>query len=135
MAELPPPSASYDFKYEINGNQLYIDFINESAHDSTYSFTVQNNTLTLVGGNDTAVVKYGNTWYYVKNGTMNSSNTLVKYGNTWYHVNGGKWVKDTTLVKYGSKWYYVQKGVVNFKTNTKVKYGGKWYTVSNGVVK
>lgn len=49
------PSASYDFKYEINGNQLYIDFINESAHDSTYSFTVQNSTLTLVGGNDTAV--------------------------------------------------------------------------------
>ena len=49
------PSASYDFKYEINGNQLYIDFINESAHDRTYSFTVQNSTLTLVGGNDTAV--------------------------------------------------------------------------------
>ena len=49
------PSASYDFKYEINGNQLYIDFINVSAHDSTYSFTVQNSTLTLVGGNDTAV--------------------------------------------------------------------------------
>lgn len=49
------PSVSYDFKYEINGNQLYIDFRNESAHDSTYSFTVQNNTLTLVGENDTAV--------------------------------------------------------------------------------
>ena len=41
------PSVSYDFKYEINGNELYIDFINESVHDSTYSFTVQNNTLTL----------------------------------------------------------------------------------------
>ena len=38
-----------------NGNELYIDFINESVHDSTYSFTVQNNTLTLVGGNDTAI--------------------------------------------------------------------------------
>ena len=49
------PSVSYDFKYEINGNELYIDFINESVHDSTYSFTVQTNTLTLVGGNDTAV--------------------------------------------------------------------------------
>lgn len=49
------PSVSYDFKYEINGNELYIDFINESVHDSTYSFTVQNNTLTLVGGNDTAI--------------------------------------------------------------------------------
>ena len=49
------PSVSYDFKYEINGNELYIDFINESVHDSTYSFTVQNSTLTLVGGNDTAV--------------------------------------------------------------------------------
>ena len=49
------PSVSYDFKYEINGNELYIDFINESIHDSTYSFTVQNNTLTLVGGNDTAI--------------------------------------------------------------------------------
>ena len=48
------PSVSYDFKYEINGNELYIDFINESVHDSTYSFTVQTNTLTLVGGNDTA---------------------------------------------------------------------------------
>lgn len=49
------PSVSYDFKYEINGNELYIDFINESVHDSTYIFTVQTNTLTLVGGNDTAV--------------------------------------------------------------------------------
>ena len=49
------PSVSYDFKYEINGNELYIDFINESVHDSTYSFTMQTNTLTLVGGNDTAV--------------------------------------------------------------------------------
>ena len=49
------PSVSYDFKYEINGNELYIDFINESVHDSTYSFTVQTNTLTLVGGNDTAI--------------------------------------------------------------------------------
>ena len=49
------PSVSYDFKYEINGNELYIDFINESVHNSTYSFTVQTNTLTLVGGNDTAV--------------------------------------------------------------------------------
>ena len=49
------PSVSYDFKYEINGNELYIDFINESVHDSTYSFTVQTNNLTLVGGNDTAI--------------------------------------------------------------------------------
>lgn len=29
--------ADYDFTYEIKDNQLYIDFVNESAHDQPMS--------------------------------------------------------------------------------------------------
>lgn len=44
---------SYDFIYTIDGDQLHIDFENESVHDGTYTFTVDGNTLTLVGGEGT----------------------------------------------------------------------------------
>lgn len=42
--------ADYDFTYEIKDNQLYIDFVNESAHDATYEFSVKGDTLILIGG-------------------------------------------------------------------------------------
>ena len=45
--------ADYDFTYEIKDNQLYIDFVNESAHDATYEFSVKGDTLTLIGGEGT----------------------------------------------------------------------------------
>ncbi len=80
---------------------------------------------------DTTLVNYAGTWYYVKDGVMNTSNTLVKYNNVWYHVNGGKWVKDTTLVSYGGTWYYVKDGVMN-TSNTLVKYNNVWYHVNGG---
>ena len=45
--------ADYDFTYEIKDNQLYIDFVNESAHDATYEFSVKVDTLILIGGEGT----------------------------------------------------------------------------------
>ena len=45
--------ADYDFTYEIRDNQLYIDFVNDSAHDATYEFSVKGDTLTLIGGEGT----------------------------------------------------------------------------------
>lgn len=42
--------ADYDFTYEIKDNQLYIDFVNESAHDATYEFSVKVDTFILIGG-------------------------------------------------------------------------------------
>lgn len=45
--------ADYDFTYEIKDNQLYIDFVNESAHDATYEFSVKGDTLILIGGEGT----------------------------------------------------------------------------------
>ena len=45
--------ADYDFTYEIKDNQLYIDFVNESAHDATYEFSGKGDTLILIGGEGT----------------------------------------------------------------------------------
>ena len=47
------PSISYDFTYTIDGNKLMIDYVNESVRDSEYEFTVDGNTLTLIGGEGT----------------------------------------------------------------------------------
>ena len=47
------PSISYDFTYTIAGNKLMIDYANESVRDSEYEFTVDGNTLTLIGGEGT----------------------------------------------------------------------------------
>ena len=47
------PSISYDFTYTIDGNKLMIDYANESVRDSEYEFTVDGNTLTLIGGEGT----------------------------------------------------------------------------------
>lgn len=46
-------AVSYDFTYTIDGNKLVIDYRNESVHDATYEFTVDGDTLTLVGGEGT----------------------------------------------------------------------------------
>lgn len=47
------PPISYDFTYTIDGNKLMIDYANESVRDSEYEFTVDENTLTLIGGEGT----------------------------------------------------------------------------------
>ena len=47
------PSISYDFTYTIDGNKLMIDYANESVRDSEYEFTVDGNTLTLIGDEGT----------------------------------------------------------------------------------
>ena len=53
IAALELPSISYDFTYTIDGNKLMIDYANESVRDSEYEFTVDGNTLTLVGDEGT----------------------------------------------------------------------------------
>lgn len=47
------PSAIYDFTYNIDGDQIHIDFKNETVHDGTYTFTVTGNKLIIVGGEGT----------------------------------------------------------------------------------
>ena len=47
------PSISYDFTYMINGDRLVIDFANEILQDSTYTFLVEDGTLTMIGGEGT----------------------------------------------------------------------------------
>ena len=41
------PNGSYEFSYNINGDKLTIDFESDSATDSIYVYTVNNDTLTL----------------------------------------------------------------------------------------
>lgn len=46
-------SATYDFSYQVKDAQLFIDFSNEAVRDCTYTFSVNDNTLTLTGGEGT----------------------------------------------------------------------------------
>lgn len=48
------PSVSYDFTYTINGDELVIDFVNDTLRDSTYKFTIKKGVLTMTGGEGTA---------------------------------------------------------------------------------
>ena len=44
------PNVTYEFTYKIKKDQISIDYENESVRDGTYSFSVENNTLTLNDG-------------------------------------------------------------------------------------
>lgn len=52
------PSSDYEFTYQTKGDLLIIDFANESAKDASYQFSVQKDTLTLVGGTETTQNTY-----------------------------------------------------------------------------
>ena len=47
------PNVTYEFTYDIKKDQISIDYENESVRDGTYTFTVEDNTLTLIGGEGT----------------------------------------------------------------------------------
>ena len=42
------PNGTYAFTYKTDGEKISVDFENESATDSTYTYTVTEDTLTLV---------------------------------------------------------------------------------------
>ena len=50
------PNVTYDFTYEIKKDQISIDYENESVRDGTYTFRVEEDKLTLIGGEGTAEV-------------------------------------------------------------------------------
>ena len=43
----------YEYEYKISGDRLQLDFIEDVVRDCEYTFTVENNKLTLVGGEGT----------------------------------------------------------------------------------
>lgn len=43
----------YEYEYKINGDKLKLDFTEDIVRDCEYTFTVENNNLTLVGGEGT----------------------------------------------------------------------------------
>ena len=51
MGKLLLPSSEYEFQYTIKGDNLSIDFVHEGARDAAYQFSVQGDTLVLIGGN------------------------------------------------------------------------------------
>jgi len=51
------PNGSYEFSYNIDGDKLTIDFISESATDSTYTFYINDDALTLIGDGSSYVLK------------------------------------------------------------------------------
>ena len=108
--------------------------------------------------NSTGLVQSSGTWYYIKNGVVDTSytglvqysgkwfyvqkgilhwgvKTLVQYYGTWYYVNNSTldW-NYTGLCQYGGSWYYVQKGTLKWGAKTLVQYGGTWYYVNNSTL-
>ena len=47
------PNATYEFTYEIKKDQVSIDYENESVRDGAYTFSVDKDKLTLIGGEGT----------------------------------------------------------------------------------
>lgn len=43
----------YEYEYKISGDKLKLDFTEDIVRDCEYTFTVENNSLTLVGGEGT----------------------------------------------------------------------------------
>lgn len=48
--------SKYDFSYIINDNKIYIDFENEKAIDSSFEFSIKEDTLTIKGIDETTGV-------------------------------------------------------------------------------
>ena len=48
----------YEFSYNVNGDTLKIDFVNDSIRDATYKFSTENDVLTLIGEEGTTGGKY-----------------------------------------------------------------------------
>ena len=51
------PNVSYEFSYNIDGDKLTIDFESDSASDSTYTFYINDDALTLIGDGSSYVLK------------------------------------------------------------------------------
>ena len=51
------PNGSYEFSYNIDEDKLIIDFISESASDSTYTFYINNDALTLISDGNSYMLK------------------------------------------------------------------------------
>lgn len=49
----------YEYKYTITGDKLKLDFTEDIVRDCEYTFVVENNSLTLVGGAGTDKGTYG----------------------------------------------------------------------------
>ena len=47
------PNVTYEFTYEIKKDQVSIDYENESVRDGAYTFSVDKDKLTLIGGEGT----------------------------------------------------------------------------------
>ena len=57
IGALELPNGSYEFSYNIDEDKLIIDFISESASDSTYTFYINNDALTLISDGNSYILK------------------------------------------------------------------------------
>ena len=47
------PNVTYEFSYDIKKDQISLDYENESVRDGTYTFSIDKDKLTLIGGEGT----------------------------------------------------------------------------------
>ena len=52
------PNIEYEFIYTIEDNNIYVDFVDESAKDAEYMFEINENSLILEGGNISTKGRY-----------------------------------------------------------------------------
>ena len=57
IGSLIVPLSNYEFSYKIDGDKLFIDFKNEKSEDSTYTYSLEDNKLTLKGKIGTFIFK------------------------------------------------------------------------------
>ena len=89
-----------------------------------------------VDTNVTSLVEYNGAYYYVTKGVLVwGVRTLTQYGGTWYYVDNSKldW-NYTGIFNYNGTDYYIQKGVLKWGVNGLTNVGGTWYYLNNSAV-
>ena len=84
----------------------------------------------------TGLVQYNDSWFYVQRGQLYwGIETLVQYNGTWFYVNNSTvdW-SYTGLCEYNGSWFYVQNGQINWGIETLVQYNGTWYYVNDSTL-
>ena len=86
--------------------------------------------------NDTLVKDESGSWWHMKNGKVDYTETLCKYNGTWWYIKNGRIdFSSTTLCKYSNNWYAVTNGKVAWGYSGKLECNGRKYNIKNGIVR
>ena len=178
---IEPCNQAKTIKYEVQGSAVILDMLHGKvtgmhlgmavvyAKDSenhilakvVVNVKASGNYISEVGYDYTGLYYDNGTWYYLKNGWVDTSytglaensngwwyvtkgkidfsfNGYVQNGNDWWRVENGKVADDVSSVCYGAvdgqtAWWHVVNGKVTFDTTVAENSNGWWY-IANGKV-